>query len=117
MVTPGHRTRAHYARSSAAGRPPRADASDAEAGSQGIGELDYPFHDFTITVTACGRICIGRRKINLSTAFAGQNVGIREVADAFRSAASYRLAWPADRAGYRPFLAFKEWLLGKFAAG
>ncbi len=48
---------------------------------QGIGELDYPFHDFTITVTACGRICIGTRKINLSTAFAGQNVGIRQVAD------------------------------------
>ena len=48
---------------------------------QGIGELDYPFHDFTITVTACGRICIGTRKINLSTAFAGQNVGIRQVDD------------------------------------
>ena len=29
----------------------------------------------------CGRICIGRRKINLSTIFAGQTVGIREVAD------------------------------------
>ena len=29
----------------------------------------------------CGRICIGRRKINLSRAFAGQLVGIREVAD------------------------------------
>ena len=29
----------------------------------------------------CGRICIGRRKINLSTVFAGQNVGIKEVSD------------------------------------
>jgi putative transposase len=48
---------------------------------QGIGELEYPFHDFTITVTACGRICIGTRKINLSTVFAGQNVGVRQVAD------------------------------------
>jgi putative transposase len=48
---------------------------------QGIGELEYPFHDFTITVTNCGRICIGTRKINLSTVFAGQNVGIRQVAD------------------------------------
>jgi putative transposase len=48
---------------------------------QGIGELDYPLHDFTITVTECGRICIGKRKINLSTVFAGQNVGIRQVAD------------------------------------
>lgn len=42
---------------------------------------EYPFHDRTIRVTACGRICIGRRKINLSTVFAGQWVGIREVED------------------------------------
>jgi putative transposase len=48
---------------------------------RGLGELDYPFHDRTITVTQCGRICFGRRKINLSTVFAGQNVGIKEVSD------------------------------------
>jgi len=42
---------------------------------------DYPFHDRTIRVTQCGSICIGHRKINLSTVFAGQYVGIREVAD------------------------------------
>ena len=42
---------------------------------------DYPFHDRTIKVTQCGRVCIGRRKINLSTVFAGQYVGIREIAD------------------------------------
>ena len=48
---------------------------------RGLGELEYPFHDRTITVTQCGRICIGRRKINLSTVFAGQNVGIKEVSD------------------------------------
>ncbi|MEM9184834.1 MAG: IS481 family transposase [Pseudomonadota bacterium] len=42
---------------------------------------EYPYHDRTIQVTQCGRICIGRRKINLSTVFAGQMVGIREVAD------------------------------------
>lgn len=39
---------------------------------------DYRFHDRTIKVTECGRICIGRRKINLSTVFAGQYVGISE---------------------------------------
>jgi putative transposase len=43
--------------------------------------LDYPFHDRTIQVTQCGRICIGHHKINFSTVFAGQYVGIREVAD------------------------------------
>jgi putative transposase len=44
-------------------------------------EPDYPFHDRAIRVTSCGRICIGRRKINLSTAFAGQTVGAREIED------------------------------------
>jgi putative transposase len=48
---------------------------------KGLSELEYPFHDRTITVTNCGRICLGNRKINLSTVFAGQNVGIKEVAD------------------------------------
>jgi hypothetical protein len=32
-------------------------------------------------VTQCGRICVGRRKVNLSQVFAGQMVGIREVDD------------------------------------
>jgi putative transposase len=45
---------------------------------QGLSEL---VHDRVINVTQCGRICIGRRKINFSTVFAGQLVGIREVAD------------------------------------
>jgi hypothetical protein len=47
----------------------------------GLSELEYPLHDRTITVTNCGRICIGGRKINLSHVFAGQNVGIKEVAE------------------------------------
>ena len=48
---------------------------------QGLNELEYPFHDRTIMVTHCGRICMGHRKINLSQVFAGQNVGIREVSE------------------------------------
>jgi putative transposase len=48
---------------------------------RGLDELYYPFHDQTITVTQCGRICFQRRKVNLSTVFAGQNVGIKQVAD------------------------------------
>jgi transposase InsO family protein len=44
-------------------------------------EPNYPFHDRTIRVTRCGRICIGKRKINLSTVFAGQIVSLREVDD------------------------------------
>ena len=42
---------------------------------------EYPFHDRTVQVTQCGRICIGSRKIGFSRVFAGQYVGIREVAD------------------------------------
>jgi putative transposase len=48
---------------------------------QGLMELAYPFHDRTVTVTRCGRICFAGRKINLSTVFAGQNVGVKQVSD------------------------------------
>jgi len=44
-------------------------------------EPEYPFHDKSIRITQCGRICIGSRKINLSIVFAGQTVGITEVSD------------------------------------
>ena len=47
----------------------------------GLPELEYPFHDRQVTVTQCGRICIGKRKINLSLVFAGQKMGIKEVND------------------------------------
>jgi len=48
---------------------------------QGLGELEYPFHDRTVIVTRCGRICMGKRKINLSQVFAGQKVGVKEVSE------------------------------------
>ena len=44
-------------------------------------EPEYPFHDRSVRVTQCGRICMGNRKINLSVVFAGQTLGIREVED------------------------------------
>ena len=44
-------------------------------------ELDYPFHDKTVTVTQCGRICLKKKNFNLSTVFAGQTVGITETED------------------------------------
>jgi len=43
--------------------------------------LSYPFHDKTITVTQCGRICDNGLKVNLSRAFAGHQVGIKEMED------------------------------------
>ena len=45
----------------------------------GLPELDYPFHDRDILVTACGRICLHRKKINISVVLAGQKLGIKEV--------------------------------------
>lgn len=47
----------------------------------GIPEPQYPFHDKTVVVTHCGRLCLYRKKINLSTCLAGQAVGIKEVDD------------------------------------
>ena len=48
---------------------------------EGLPELDYPFHDKAVTVTTCGRICMHRKKINVSTVLAGQRLGITEVDD------------------------------------
>ncbi len=48
---------------------------------KGLPEIEYPFHDKDILVTACGRICMHRKKINISTVMAGQRLGIKEVDD------------------------------------
>ncbi|RWG75689.1 MAG: IS481 family transposase, partial [Mesorhizobium sp.] len=48
---------------------------------EGLPELNYPFHDRDILVTACGRICMMRKRINISIVLAGQRLGIKEVDD------------------------------------
>src|SRR5438067_1430611 len=48
---------------------------------RGLEELTYPYHDATITVTQCGRLCFQGRKVNLSQVFAGQNVGVTQVGE------------------------------------
>jgi putative transposase len=48
---------------------------------RGLEELSYPFHDQTVMVTNCGRICFHGRKINFSHVFAGQKVGVTQVSD------------------------------------
>ena len=48
---------------------------------QGLPEIDYPLHDRDALVTACGRICMHRKKINISTVMAGQRLGLKEVDD------------------------------------
>ena len=47
----------------------------------GVPEVAYPLHDKDILVTACGRLCMHRKKINISTVMAGQRLGVKEVDD------------------------------------
>jgi transposase InsO family protein len=47
----------------------------------GLPELTYPLHDRDLMVTACGRICMHRKRINVSSVLAGQRLGIKEVDD------------------------------------
>ena len=48
---------------------------------KGLPDVAYPFHDKDILVTVCGRVCMHRKKINISTVLAGQRLGIKEVDD------------------------------------
>jgi len=48
---------------------------------RGLPDIDYPFHDRDVLVTQCGRICMHRKKINVSHVLAGQRLGIKEVDD------------------------------------
>jgi hypothetical protein len=45
----------------------------------GLPELDHPLRDRAYLVTACGRVCMHREKINISTVLAGNKVGLKEV--------------------------------------
>jgi len=47
----------------------------------GLPELSYPLHDREVLVTHCGRICMHRKRINISHVLAGQRLGIKEVDD------------------------------------
>lgn len=47
----------------------------------GLPELTYPLHDRHAMATACGRLCMHRKKINISTVLAGQLLGLKEVED------------------------------------
>ena len=47
----------------------------------GLPEHSYPLHDKQYMITACGRVCMLRKKINISPVLAGQLVGLTEVED------------------------------------
>ena len=44
--------------------------------------MTYPLHDREVVITACGRICMHRKRINVSLFLAGQRVGIEELDEA-----------------------------------
>ena len=48
---------------------------------KGLPELQFPFYDRTVVITECGRICLDRRKISVSTVLGGQKVGFKQIDD------------------------------------
>ena len=47
----------------------------------GLPQLTYPFHDRDVLITACGRLCLHRKRVNVSSVLAGQRLRIQEVDD------------------------------------
>lgn len=41
--------------------------------------IEDMIHDRDVLVIACGRLCLHRKKVNISTVLAGQRLGIKEV--------------------------------------
>jgi hypothetical protein len=48
---------------------------------EGPEAVEYPFQDRDVLVTACGRICMARKKINVPTVLALQRLAIKGVDD------------------------------------
>ena len=53
--------------------------SPSQRAYTGLPDVSYPLHDRAVVITACGRICMHRKRVNISTVLAGQRVGIKEV--------------------------------------
>jgi len=55
---------------------------------EGLPEISYPFHDRDAIVTNCGRLCIHRKKINISPSWPARSSASRKSTTAFGSSAS-----------------------------
>jgi hypothetical protein len=51
----------------------------AEVGCRLSSELKLQPHRSDVVITARGRLCLHRKRINISTALAGQKLGIKEL--------------------------------------
>ncbi len=69
-------------------RPANVYRPSAEPYDGKLPELAYPLHDCDVLVTACGRVCMYRKRVNISTVLAGQHLGIKRSTTAFGSSAS-----------------------------
>jgi transposase InsO family protein len=56
---------------------------------RGIGEAQYPFHDKTVVVTNCGRLCLYRKKITSALAWPVKPWALRKSTTASGSSASW----------------------------
>ena len=61
--------------------PPRVATSPRRGSIRGSTTWSTRPTDWTAVITACGRICHDRRKINVSKVFAGQKVGVKQTDD------------------------------------
>jgi transposase InsO family protein len=69
----------------------------------GLPELDYPLHDRQSLVTACGRICMHRKKINISQPCSPvKNSGSKRSMTAFGSSPSCTTIWAPSICSKRP---------------
>ena len=72
-------------RRGASARAPRVSSRVDEPGRILIGdciaEMARLLHDRDVMVTSCGRICMYRKRVNISSVLAGQRLGIKEVDD------------------------------------
>jgi len=60
----------------------RASELEVSGGDQAETDSHFDTSKFRdILVTACGRLCLHRKKINIPTVLAGQSLGIKEVDD------------------------------------
>ena len=46
---------------------------------KGLPDVYYPNHDRTLTVSSCGRVCVGKQKVHITKALKNQPVGLKEV--------------------------------------
>jgi len=82
---------------------PAEDYAPSKRLYRGLPDLDSLFHDRDVLITACGRICIYRKKINISTDLAGQRRGIKEVDGEFGSSASSTMIWAISTWSREPY--------------